>query len=297
MKSSLQNLFALSQSRMDKMFALYLKSPCPAPLLQEAMAYTVLNGGKRIRPLLVYATGQALEANIDNLDAAACAIELIHSYSLIHDDLPAMDNADLRRGKPACHKAYSEALAILAGDALQSLAFQILAEHPATTLSAAQRLAMITTLSTACGPNGIAAGQTLDITIMNKTISLEELTLLYKLKTGALLTASIELGMLGSISPSLETRRSLQQYAECIGLAFQIQDDLLDIEGNTILLGKPQGLDAINNKVTYPLLLGVDQARYKVEELFDNAMKSIVFLEEKAEILIDVAEYLLWRKQ
>ncbi|MDR3476922.1 MAG: polyprenyl synthetase family protein [Gammaproteobacteria bacterium] len=296
MSMSLENLIALSQARTESLFDFYLKKAAmPAKSLQESMAYGVLNGGKRIRPLLVYAAGTVVGAEMENLDAAACAVELIHSYSLIHDDLPAMDNADLRRGKPACHKAYGEAMAILAGDALQAFVFQILASHP-NQLSANQRLEMIAVLSEASGPFGMAAGQALDITIMDKNISAEKLLHLYQLKTGALLTASIKLGMLGIAELPPETRSALEKYAAYIGLAFQIQDDLLDIESETAILGKPQGLDIANNKMTYPTLMGVEATRKKVQNLTDLALDSIIGLGAKGDILKKLAEYLLRRK-
>jgi len=297
MTLSLQDLIATCQTRTEKLFTHYLRTlPTPSPALQQAMAYAVFNGGKRVRPLLVYATGYALDANFENADAAACAIEIIHSYSLIHDDLPAMDNADLRRGKPSCHKAFGEAMAILAGDALQTLAIQILATHP-TELSPQQRLAMIAVLSEASGPDGMAGGQALDITPMDKTIAADKLMQLYELKTGALLTASVKLGILCAPSPDKQTQTSLEKYAECMGLAFQIQDDLLDMESNTTTLGKPQGLDTVNNKMTYPLLFGLDKTRQKIQELTDLSLNSIELLGEKAGALRELALHLLHRKQ
>ncbi len=297
MSLSLIDLFEISQERTEKLFHLYLKEiPTPAPILQQAMAYAVFNGGKRIRPLLVYAIGHVLDVAYEKLDAAACSVEMIHSYSLIHDDLPAMDNADLRRGKPACHKAYGEAMAILAGDALQAFVFQLLAIHP-SSLNTEQRLAMVIALSEASGPYGMAAGQALDITIMDKNIALDKLTHMNQLKTGALLRASIKLGMLAAPPQDEKTQFALEEYAECIGLAFQIQDDLLDMEGDTETLGKPQGIDVINNKVTYPMLLGVEETKLRVRELSDMAIEAIQPLGKKAEILREVTEYLFQRRQ
>jgi geranylgeranyl pyrophosphate synthase len=295
MKLALNNLIPICQARVENLFAIYVRDQAtPARILQEAMSYGIYNGGKRIRPLLVYATGIALNVAMENLDVAACAVELIHSYSLIHDDLPAMDNADLRRGKPSCHKAFGEAMAILAGDALQALAFQIIATHPAA-LSAAQRIAIIRVLGEASGPMGMAGGQALDITTMDQSISLDNLLQLYNLKTGALLSASVELGILCADVVDETLLASLEKYADCIGLAFQIQDDLLDMEGTTHVIGKPQGLDAANNKVTYPMLCGIEKTKQTIRELTETALKAIAVLGEQGEILVELAQYLLCR--
>lgn len=293
---SLSELISLAQTRTEKLFHHYLKeNVMPSSILQEAMAYSVLNGGKRLRPLLVYVTGLTLGADLDNLDAAACAVELMHSYSLIHDDLPAMDNADLRRGKPACHKVFGEAMAILAGDALQALVFEILATHPAH-LSAEQRLEMIRTLSEASGTTGMAGGQALDMTIMDKNISLPELTHLYELKTGALLSASVKMGMLAA-TPQAETiQLALKKYAAFLGAAFQIQDDLLDVEGTEADIGKPQGLDVKNDKATYPALLGIEKVKECIQEKFVLALNSLEPLGSQGKLLHELAEHLLQRK-
>jgi farnesyl diphosphate synthase len=295
MKLALNNLIPICQARVEKLFAIYVRDKItPAQILQEAMCYGIYNGGKRIRPLLVYATGIALNVEMENLDVAACAVELIHSYSLIHDDLPAMDNADLRRGKPSCHKVFGEAMAILAGDALQALAFQIIATHPAA-LSAAQRIAIISVLGEASGPMGMAGGQALDITIMDTNISLEDLLQLYNLKTGALLSASVELGILCADVVNETILAVLEKYADCIGLAFQIQDDLLDMEGATHVIGKPQGLDASNNKITYPMLCGIEKTKQTIRELTDTALQAVAILGEQGGILVELAQYLLSR--
>ena len=291
MKLSFTEFTQLCHSRLEKLFVLYLQNqPSSSEQLQQAMAYAVLNGGKRIRPLLVYATGYALDVAFDNLDVPAAAIELIHAYSLIHDDLPAMDNADLRRGKPSCHKAFTEAIAILAGDALQPLAFEIIASHPAK-LTAEKRIAMIHILSEASGLNGMAAGQALDITGVN---SLDTLTKMYQLKTGKLLTAAVRLGELAS---DHHTAPTLEKFAENIGFAFQLQDDLLDIESETHLLGKPQGIDAINHKKTYPAFIGIEKTREKIQEFFTGALAALEPLDEKADLLRELAHYLLQRKK
>ncbi|MDR3491640.1 MAG: polyprenyl synthetase family protein [Gammaproteobacteria bacterium] len=296
MTYTLTHLMSDTQSRIENIIKSYLiESPTPAPLLQQAMAYSALNGGKRIRPLLVYATGLALDADLNDLDSAACAIELMHTYSLIHDDLPAMDNSDFRRGKPSCHKAFGEAMAILAGDALQTLAFQLLAAHP-SALAPEKKLEMIKILSEASGLSGMGGGQTLDIS-HEKLTTIEELTQLHQLKTGALLTASVQFGLLGAQPQTQEVITALESYAHSLGLAYQIQDDLLDIEIPSSELGKPQGLDAANNKVTFPSLLGISKTKEKVQELTNHALNSLAPLGEKSLILQEVAKYLLHRKQ
>jgi farnesyl diphosphate synthase len=293
MTFSINELLITSQQRVEKLFELYLQNKnSVATHLKEAMFYAVSNGGKRVRPLLVYATGYYLNVEWASLDISACAVELIHSYSLIHDDLPAMDNADLRRGKPACHKAYTEAIAILAGDALQPLAFEIIASHPAK-LDSNQRIAMIKQLCHASGLNGMAAGQALDISGVQTT---EKLIEMYTLKTGALLSTSVKLAIIASKLHDLKQVTALNQFADNIGLAFQIQDDLLDIE-NSETIGKPKGLDAINNKITYPYLIGIKEAKLKIKSLFETALQSIEILGEKANILRELAHFLLQRKK
>jgi farnesyl diphosphate synthase len=294
MTLSINDLLILSQQRTEKFINLYLEGiNSPANPLKEAMYYTLTNGGKRIRPLLVYATGYFLDATWECLDVPACAIELIHAYSLIHDDLPAMDNADLRRGKPSCHKAFSEALAILAGDALQPLAFEIIASHPAS-LNAEQRIAMISLLCNASGLKGMAAGQALD---MQGTRTIEELIQMYALKTGALISTSVKLGAIASHVFDVEIHHKLEKFAEAIGFAFQIQDDLLDIDSHTEMTGKPQGLDVINQKNTYPLLVGIEEAHAKIQSLFAMALNILDSLGEKSHILREVAYFLLQRKK
>ena len=293
MKLSLSDLTIICHSKIEKLLDNY-STHFPSLSLQKATFYGVLNGGKRIRPLLVYSIGYALNVDLDDLDAPACAIELIHSYSLIHDDLPAMDNADLRRGKPTCHKVYGEAMAILAGDALQALAPYLIATHPCN-LTAAQRLSMIAILCQASGPAGMAGGQALDIS--EKSATIDDLMQLYSLKTGALLTAAVKLGIAGAKDIDKNAAASLEKYAECLGLAFQIQDHLLDIESDTETLGKPQGIDVINKKTTYPGLAGIEKTRDKIQELTASAMGAIEFLGTKGNILRELAEYLLRRKQ
>ena len=287
----LSDLIKQCELRIARLFDFYLqKNTSPAPELQRAMYYAVSNGGKHLRPLLVYATGYIFDAPVENLDIPACAVELIHSYSLIHDDLPAMDNADLRRGKPACHKAFTEAIAILAGDALQPLAYEIIANHPGS-LSATQRLAMISLLSHASGLDGMAAGQTLDIIGTHTLPALEQM---YALKTGALFKTSIQLGMLAA---NTQEHFVLDAFADAIGLAFQIQDDLLDFENNSIITGKPIGLDSTNNKITYPSLVGIEKSHKKVQELLQNAMQTLDLLGDKADLLRLLTQSILKRKK
>jgi farnesyl diphosphate synthase len=263
----LAGLAQLCGNRLEDVFKHYLHD-IPSLELKNAMEYTLFNGGKRIRPLLIYATGCIFDAPFENLDIPASSVELIHTYSLIHDDLPAMDNADLRRGKPSCHKVYGEGVAVLTGDALHTLAMQMLANHPAP-LQAEKRIQMMAVLSKACGPYGMAAGQALDITVMDSNaMSIQLLTDIYRLKTGALFTACIELGRLASSDDDEINQKALKEFGDCIGLAFQIQDDILDVEVETTLLGKRQGIDMVNNKITYPKLAGIDKAKDKVQTLY-----------------------------
>lgn len=288
----LSDIITHAHSRLETLFHEHLMTnPSPALTLQKAIAYATLNGGKRIRPLLVYLTGKTFDATWESLDAPACAIELIHVYSLIHDDLPAMDNSDLRRGKPSCHKAFDEATAILAGDALQSLAFEILAQH-SPLLTSQQQLDRIKILSQASGIHGMAAGQMLDI---EKITTLDELNQMYRLKTGALLTASVQLGAISAGLADTTIFNALFIFAKNIGLAFQIQDDILDIEGTAI--GKPQGIDQINQKMTYPSFIGLEKSRKEVEILFNAAIHSLDFLGEKKKLLCDFAILLMQRNK
>lgn len=293
---SLDDFFELCNDRLKKIFSSYL-SAIPSLELKAAMEYTLLNGGKRLRPLLVYATGCIFDAPWDNLDPPAVSVELIHAYSLVHDDLPCMDDADLRRGQPSCHKVYGEGLAVLTGDALQTLAMQVLASH-STVLKADRRLQMMKVLSEASGAFGMAAGQALDITVMNDlTISSELLTDIYRLKTGALFSACIELGRLASKDDDELNQRALKEFGNCIGLAFQIQDDILDMETSTELLGKQQGIDHKNNKVTYPKLHGLNKAKDKVQTLYQEALEAINYLGLRAQLLRELTGYMLERKR
>lgn len=288
---TLNDFVTHTYSRLELTLKKYLiENPSPASTLQKAVEYATLNGGKHIRPLLVYLIGRTLGASWENLDPPASAVELIHVYSLIHDDLPAMDNSDLRRGKPSCHKAFDEATAILAGDALQPLAFEIITTHP-SPLTAQQRLEMVKILSQASGIHGMAAGQMLDI---EKTSSIDLLTQMYQLKTGALLNAAVKLGIVSAGISDPNIFNSLLIFAENIGLAFQIQDDLLDIEGATTI-GKPKRIDQANQKITHLSLLGIEKSRKKIEMLFDTAVRSLNFLGEKSNLLCEFATLLMQR--
>ena len=267
--------------------------------LHAAMRYSTLNGGKRIRPFLVYATGEALSADPVHLDGPAAAIELIHAYSLVHDDLPAMDNDNLRRGKPTCHIAFDEATAVLAGDALQSLAFQVIAREPAdaTPLPTQARLKMVEQLAGASGSRGMAGGQAIDLAAVGQTLDLPALENMHIHKTGALIRASVAMGALCApqLTPTILER--LDHYAKCIGLAFQIQDDILDVETDTATLGKPQGADQALNKPTYPALLGLEGARERAQALSREAIDSLADLDASADPLRWMADYIVSRRR
>ena len=300
MKSAHYNHFveglANYQARVEAALDRWLPPAAEKPgSLHEAIRYSVLGGGKRIRPLLVYASGKTFNVEPAGLDGCACAVEMIHTYSLIHDDLPAMDNDDLRRGRLTCHKAYNEATAILAGDALQALAFQVLVEDPGITVPAEQRLKMFDTLALAAGPGGMTGGQAIDLDAEDKMLTLEELQAMHARKTGALIRASVELGALCSVSIDEQQFHNVSRYADCIGLAFQIHDDILDIEGDTETLGKPQGSDLERNKATYPNLLGMGGAKRAARELLDEALKYLSGFDKKAEMLRQLATYIVER--
>ncbi len=243
--------------------------------LAAAMRYAVLGSGKRLRPGLVYAAGQALGASPETLDAPACAVELIHAYSLVHDDLPAMDDDDLRRGSPTCHRQFDEATAILAGDALQALALELLvADFSARDIPAARRARMAATLAAAAGAKGMAGGQAIDLAAAGKAIELAQLERMHRYKTGALIRASVVLGgMAGDADDA--TLAGLDRYGAAIGLAFQIVDDILDVTADTTTLGKTQGADADRGKPTYPALLGLDGARSHAEHMRGEALAAL----------------------
>ncbi len=263
--------------------------------LQEAMRYSVLGGGKRVRPALCLAAAKALGAPLESASAlaAACAVELIHAYSLIHDDLPAMDDDELRRGRPTVHIAFDEATAILAGDALQALAFELLANAPDQNADA--RLAMVQELARAAGCRGMVGGQAIDLASVGRTLSLAELETMHRHKTGALIEASVRMGALAAPGNDAQALADLTRYAEALGLAFQVQDDLLDIEGSTEVIGKPQGSDAARAKPTYPALLGLEGAKAHLDRLLQAAHASLNRFGAEAEPLRAMAEYVVAR--
>jgi geranylgeranyl pyrophosphate synthase len=286
-----------SRHRVEHALAQWLPATDVIPeRLHEAMRYVTLNGGKRIRPILVYATGTALGIPEQQLDGPACAVELIHAYSLVHDDLPAMDDDELRRGLPTCHIKYDEATAILAGDALQSLAFHILAHDETMATDAQSRLEMIDTLAIASGSRGMAGGQAIDLSSVGKELNVVELENMHIHKTGALIRASVKLAALSRSNVGLEVMDKLEHYAKCIGLAFQIRDDILDVESDTETLGKIQGADAVRNKPTYPSLIGLVKAKDMADDLVNQALESLQQLGNEADFLRDIARYIIERQ-
>lgn len=284
-------------NRVDHHLDRWLPQPSgPEAHLQEAMRYSVIGGGgKRVRPVLVYAAGKALNIEEDQLDACACAVEIIHAYSLIHDDLPAMDDDDLRRGRLTCHKKYDEATAILAGDALQAFAFEILATDSSLQTSPSNRIEMIKLLAKASGSVGMAGGQAIDLDAVGKSLKLEELENMHLLKTGALIRASVLLGAMCSPNVQASKLEALDTYARCVGLAFQIHDDVLDVTADTETLGKPQGSDAQQNKPTYPSLLGLEGAQQRALELHKRAIQALEVFDESADILRKLSAYIIER--
>ena len=268
-----------------------------ASRLYQAMRYSVLNGGKRLRPALVYATVVALRSPIEQGDAAACAVELTHSYSLIHDDLPAMDDDDLRRGQPTCHVAYDEATAILAGDALQVLAFEVIADDSSHSISDVNKLRMLKALAQSTGYNGMVAGQAIDLYSVGKPLSLEQLKHMHNCKTGALIKACVTLGALATNQATQEQLQAFETFAICIGLAFQIKDDILDVEGDTQTLGKSQGADLALNKPTYTSILGLEQAQREANEQHQNAIRALSIFGPEADALRELATYIIERNR
>ncbi|HEX7964723.1 MAG TPA: farnesyl diphosphate synthase [Gammaproteobacteria bacterium] len=284
-------------ARIEKVLDLWLPSAEKIPQrLHSAMRYAVLGGGKRLRPLLIYAAGEALGMPPERLDGPAAAVEIIHAYSLIHDDLPAMDDDALRRGRPTCHIAYDEATAILAGDALQVLAFQILAEDPSMTASPAARVEMLKSVAIASGSAGMAGGQAIDLAAAGRQLDLAELELMHIHKTGALIRASVLLAAQSAAGLEAAKLAALDRYAKCVGLAFQIQDDILDVEGETSTLGKQAGADSARNKPTYPSILGLERSKQRATELRDEAVQALAPLGEAVAPLIWLAEYIVSRE-
>lgn len=287
------NSLNVLQERINSFLATYI-SQFPCSELQQAMRYSLLAGGKRIRPILVYLTGQMFNCSLSKLDDAAAAIEAIHTYSLIHDDLPAMDNDDLRRGKPTCHIKFGQAQAILAGDALQTLAFTILSESQ--HINDQTKISMIAELAKASGLNGMCIGQSLDLQAEHQTVTLEHLQQIHNYKTGALIKAAVRLGALACGEESKPYYAMLDSYAQAIGLAFQIQDDILDIIGDQAIMGKPQGSDIAQEKSTYPTLIGLQSAIKMTQTLYDQAIDSLRQIPYDSQPLQNLADFIINRK-
>jgi farnesyl diphosphate synthase len=296
MSNALKEYLSFCQNRVEMALEDRLPSGQLLPQkLHQAMRYSVLNGGKRMRPMLTYCTGKTLGIDPEALDGPACAVEFIHVYSLIHDDLPAMDDDDLRRGKATCHVAFDEATAILAGDALQALAFEILAHDPSIMTTAEGRLKMIIALAKASGSQGMVGGQAIDLQSVGTRLNLPELENMHIHKTGALIRASVNMATLAKtdIDPNVATK--LDHYAKCIGLSFQVKDDILDEESDTATLGKTQGKDKDNDKPTYPALLGLAGAKQKAQELHEKALDSLSIFGKEADLLRDLSLYIIQR--
>lgn len=289
---ALQSLIQRAEQALDRHLPPADHSPAE---LHRAMRYAVLGGGKRLRPLLVYAAAQALGHDSVALDAPACAVELIHAYSLVHDDLPAMDDDALRRGRPTCHIVFGEAMAILAGDALQALAFELLADDKLRQTDAATGIAMLQALGRACGAEGMAGGQALDLAAVGQRLSLTELEHMHACKTGALIRASVQLGALAA-GANADERQALDHYAHAVGLAFQVRDDILDVEGESAVIGKTAGKDAAADKPTFPSIIGLDASRARLRELTDHALQAIATLGAHATGLRELALYAAQRR-
>jgi geranylgeranyl pyrophosphate synthase len=277
-------------AKLDSVLPAATHSP---QLLHDAMRYAVFNGGKRVRPLLVYAAGECLQISEQVLDAPAAAIELIHAFSLVHDDLPAMDNDDLRRGKPTVHRKYDEATAILAADALQPLAFSVLADIPDAPRQA--RLRLVKMVADACGSLGMTGGQSLDLSAEGRELNVDEIEHMYAMKTGALIHASVVAPTLLSDAVSDEHSAAIDAFGRTIGIAFQIKDDILDVEGETEVIGKQSGADQRLNKATYPGLVGIEKARQRCDELLDSALQKLDDFGEDAASLRWLAQFIVER--
>ncbi|MFK7885305.1 MAG: polyprenyl synthetase family protein [Gammaproteobacteria bacterium] len=284
------------RERVNSVLARVLPTPDQFPeTLNDAMRYSVLGGGKRVRPLLAYATGEVLGVPPERIDPVAAAIELIHAFSLVHDDLPAMDDDDLRRGRPTTHKAFDEATAILAGDALQIQAFTVLATDAALIDDPAAQIALVRTLSDATGVDGMTGGQAMDLASAGKRLTLTELERMHERKTGVLIRAAVIMAWQCARPAAPKVGEALGEFARLIGLAFQIRDDILDIEADTETLGKPQGSDVAQDKATYPAILGMDEAKARADRLFDGALKVLDDLSLPTEPLAWMARYIVQR--
>ena len=295
MRTDFQSWVAARQSHFEDVLSGLLPRADIAPQrLHEAMRYAVLDGGKRVRPLLVFAAGELVGADVSRLNIAAAAVELIHAYSLVHDDMPCMDDDVLRRGKPTCHVQYDEATALLVGDSLQTMAFQLLAEHRLND-DAQRQLDMIKLLAVASGSRGMAGGQAIDLASVGRALTLPELESMHIHKTGALIRAAVLLGAhCGSVSPAQLDK--LNHFGKLIGLAFQVVDDVLDCEADTATLGKTAGKDADNDKPTYVSLLGIQGARDMAQRLHREALETLVDFGDAAQRLRELADFIVLRK-
>lgn len=280
------------QTRIEDVLDEALPSDSQSPhKLHSAMRYSALGGGKRVRALLCYAAAELCNTEIEVADAAAAAVELIHAYSLVHDDMPCMDDDDLRRGKPSCHKQYDDATALLVGDALQSLAFDVLST-PQLCTNANQQISMLNILAKAAGSTGMAGGQAIDLSSVGKALTQQELEDMHQLKTGALIQAA---ALLGAANGSLEQISAVHIYAENIGLAFQVIDDILDTEADTATLGKTAGKDADSNKPTYVTILGLDVAKRLANQLYETAIAALAPFDDQALRLRELASFITQR--
>ena len=292
-----ESLIESYQHRVDTTLEYWLPDEAVHPIqLHSAMRYAVLAPGKRVRPILVYSTAAALGIELSRVDGAAAAVEIIHAYSLIHDDLPAMDDDDLRRGRPTCHRQFDEATAILAGDALQALAFYIISHDPEMTPDSTARLEMIEKLSLFSGSRGMAGGQAIDLASVGKTLNIAELETMHIHKTGALIRTCIQLAALSTGKLTEQQFKALDSYAKCIGLSFQVQDDILDVTGDTETLGKTQGADFARNKPTFPSIIGLEASQEKAQELHQLALQAISIFGEEADILRYISAWFVERK-
>jgi geranylgeranyl pyrophosphate synthase len=294
--SDIKPFFQECQNLLDSILEQELdKTKIVSKRLSDAIHYSIFNGGKRFRPTLCYATAIALDSKPENVNCVAAAIELVHCYSLVHDDLPAMDDDDLRRGKPTCHIAFDEATAILVGDALQAYAFQLLAQiNP--EISSQQKLRMLTSLAIASGSEGVAAGQALDLASTNQHCELNELERIHQFKTGKIISACIDLSAQALHEDNSDKHKALQEYAQALGLAFQVKDDILDVEASTEILGKTQGADQALNKSTYPNILGLEKAKELAESLHTQALQALSDFDDEADLLRALSDYVIHRE-
>lgn len=294
--ATFESLLSYYQQRVNQKLNDWLPPDSAKPIeLHQAMRYAALAPGKRVRPVLVYATATALGVDIKRVDGAAVAVEMIHAYSLIHDDLPAMDDDDLRRGRPTCHIKFNEATAILAGDALQALAFYVLSHDQQMTENSTARLKMVEKLSFFSGSHGMAGGQTIDLAAVTKSLTVAELETMHNRKTGDLIRTCVQFVALSADHLDNEAFNALDNYAKAIGLSFQIQDDILDVVGDTALLGKSQGSDRQRGKPTFPAIMGLEASREKAASLHQQALQALSIFDEAADILRYISAWFVER--